>query len=115
MVGLVPWLITQFQTGKPAYPLTVRVLGVALITIGGLAMAAAFVRFPAEGFGTPFPTNPPSSRQVIVGGPYRYVRNPMYVAFFVAIIGEALLLSRPVLFDLRAHAPRCPGRDRAMV
>src|ERR1022692_3647547 len=58
---------------------------------------AAFVRFPAEGTGTPLPTDPPSSRQVIVGGPYRYVRNPIYVAFAVATIGQALLLSRPVL------------------
>ena len=47
--------------------------------------------------GVPFPTNPPSSRQVIVGGPYRYVRHPMYVAFVAAIVGLALLISRPVL------------------
>lgn len=74
-----------------------RAIGVGLIAVGGMVMVAAFVRFPAEGAGAPFPTNPPSSRQVIVGGPYRYVRNPMYVAFFLANVGQALLLSRPVL------------------
>lgn len=97
VVVLVPWLITRWQPGVPPYPLAVRVIGLALIAVGGMVMVAAFVRFPAEGAGTPFPTNPPSSRQVIVGGPYRYVRNPMYVAFFVANVGQALLLSRPVL------------------
>lgn len=74
----------------------VRALGVVFIVIGGIVMAATFVRFPAEGSGTPFPTDPPSSQNVIVGGPYRYVRNPMYVSFVPAIIGQALLLSRPV-------------------
>ena len=34
----------------------------------------------------------------MVGGPYRYVRNPLYVGFILAIVGQALWLSRPVLF-----------------
>jgi protein-S-isoprenylcysteine O-methyltransferase Ste14 len=95
---LVPWLITHFQTGTPPWPLAARALGVALIAVGVVVNIATFVRFPVEGIGTPFPTNPPSSRKVMVGGPYRYVRNPMYVSYFVAVIGEALLLSRPALF-----------------
>ena len=60
-------------------------------------MVAPFVWFVVEGIGVPFPTDPPSSRKVMVGGPYRYVRNPMYVGYFVAIIGLALFLSRAVL------------------
>jgi protein-S-isoprenylcysteine O-methyltransferase Ste14 len=95
---LFPWMITRFQTGTPPWPLAVHALGIALIVLGGLVNIATFVRFPVEGLGTPIPTNPPSSRKVMVGGPYRYVRNPMYVSYFVAIIGEALLLGRPVLF-----------------
>ena len=38
-----------------------------------------------------------TSQHLIVGGVYRYVRNPIYLAAAVAIIGQALLLSRPVL------------------
>jgi len=95
---LCPWLITHFQAGTPPWPLAVRVLGVALIAVGVLVNVSTFARFPVEGAGTPFPTDPPSSRKVMVGGPYRYVRNPMYVSYFVAIIGEALLLGRPALF-----------------
>jgi Phospholipid methyltransferase len=53
-------------------------------------------RVAAGGVGTPFPAEP-SSPHLIVGGLYRDVRNPMYPAFVPAIIGQALLLSRPVL------------------
>lgn len=95
---LIPWLITHFQTDTPPWPFAVRDLGIALIVLGGLVNLATFIRFPVEGIGTPFPTNPPSSRKVMVGGPYRYLRNPMYVSYYTVIIGEALLLSRPVLF-----------------
>jgi protein-S-isoprenylcysteine O-methyltransferase Ste14 len=98
IVVLFPWLIMQFRDGSQPWPLAVRVLGVVLIALGGIACVATFAQFAVEGIGTPFPTNPPSSRKVMVGGPYRYVRNPMYVSYFVVIIGEALLLSRPVLF-----------------
>jgi protein-S-isoprenylcysteine O-methyltransferase Ste14 len=34
---------------------------------------------------------------VVVGGVYRYVRNPMYVAALAAIVGQAFLLGRLVL------------------
>ncbi|MGC1910001.1 MAG: isoprenylcysteine carboxylmethyltransferase family protein [Candidatus Dormiibacterota bacterium] len=93
---LIPWMITHWQAGTP-YPAAVRVPGVALIAIGGLLTVATFGRFLTEGRGTPWPTDPPSSRKVMVGGPFSYVRNPLYVAFVLAIVGQALLLSRPVL------------------
>jgi protein-S-isoprenylcysteine O-methyltransferase Ste14 len=96
LVVLLPFLITKWNPGAP-YPLAVRILGVALIAAGGILMTLSLLRFPAEGSGTPLPTNPPSSRQVIRGGPYRYVRNPLYVSYVPAIAGQALLLSRPVL------------------
>jgi protein-S-isoprenylcysteine O-methyltransferase Ste14 len=97
LVVLLPWLITGWQAGTPQWPLAVRILGVALIAAGGILITLALLRFPAEGSGTPLPTNPPSSRQVIRGGVYRYVRNPLYVSYVPAIGGQALLLSRPVL------------------
>ncbi len=33
----------------------------------------------------------------MVGGVYRYVRNPMYVAVASTIVGQALVLGRPAL------------------
>jgi protein-S-isoprenylcysteine O-methyltransferase Ste14 len=94
---LIPWMITHWRAGGP-YPLALRAVGIVLIGAGGILTVATFVRFVTEGRGTPFPTDPPTSRKVMVGGPYRYVRNPMYVGFILAIVGEALWLGRPVLF-----------------
>lgn len=94
---LVPWLITRFQEGLQPWPVAVQAFGAALIAAGAAVNVATFIWFPLEGRGVPWPTDPPSSRKVMVRGPYRCVRNPMYVSFFVAITGEALLLSRPAL------------------
>ena len=94
-IVLVPYLITHWQPGGP-YPLAVRVLGVALIAAGGVLFIWGCARFAAEGVGIPIPTEP-TSRLLTVGGPYRYVRNPLYLAWVMAITGQALLLSRPVL------------------
>lgn len=69
-----------------------------LIVLGTIVTVARFVWFPVEGIGTPFPTDPRSSRRVMVRGPYRYVRNPMYESYFPVIVGEALPLTRPVPF-----------------
>jgi protein-S-isoprenylcysteine O-methyltransferase Ste14 len=33
----------------------------------------------------------------VVGGPYRYVRNPMYLAVTAVIVGQALALGQPAL------------------
>jgi protein-S-isoprenylcysteine O-methyltransferase Ste14 len=35
--------------------------------------------------------------RLVVGGTYRHVRNPMYVALLAIIAGQALLLGQPLL------------------
>jgi protein-S-isoprenylcysteine O-methyltransferase Ste14 len=72
-----------------------RVIGVILLLAGVIVLVQAFVRFVVEGFGTPAPIAAPE--RLVVGGLYRYVRNPMYVAILAAIIGQALLLGRLAL------------------
>src|SRR5215217_3220329 len=92
MAGVVPWLIT----GWDAYdmPLPLRAAG-ALVTVAGAAfLIQAFARFVVEGLGTPAPVAPPE--RLVVGGIYRWVRNPMYVAVIATILGQALLLGRAV-------------------
>ena len=93
VVGLIPWLLTRWQAREPLpYWTPVRVLGGIPLVAGLIALVRGFVRFVVEGFGTPAPVAAPD--RLVVGGVYRYVRNPMYVAVLAAIIGQALLLGR---------------------
>lgn len=76
-------------------PLALRLLGGLLIIVGLPVLVHAFVRFVTEGRGTPAPIAPPS--RLVVGGLYRRVRNPMYVAVGIVIAGQALLLGSRAL------------------
>jgi protein-S-isoprenylcysteine O-methyltransferase Ste14 len=93
VVGLIPWLLTGWQVREPtSYWAPMRVLGIILLVAGLIALIQAFVRFVVEGLGTPAPIAAPE--RLVVGGLYRYVRNPMYVAILAAIVGQALLLGQ---------------------
>src|SRR5215207_8998060 len=94
VVGLIPWLLTGWQLRDPVPPYwaPIRVLGAILLVAGLIVLVQAFVRFVVEGLGTPAPIAAPE--RLVVGGLYRYVRNPMYVAVLAAIVGQALLLGQ---------------------
>ncbi len=102
VAGLVPWLLTGWDTADPAWPWLVRVIGAVLLAACAVVLIQAFVRFVREGRGTPAPVGP--TERLVVGGLYRHVRNPMYVAVVGAIVGQALLLGRPVLLVYAALA-----------
>ena len=93
VAGLVPWLLTGWEAGETWPPL--QILGAILIAAGLLVLVEVFVRFVVEGVGTPAPVAP--TRQLVVGGLYRHVRNPMYLAVAATIVGQAFLLGRPVV------------------
>ena len=93
MAGLIPWSLTGWDARHTSPVL--RVLGAALIAAGLVVLVQAFVRFVVEGVGTPAPVAP--TEHLVVGGLYRYVRNPMYVAVTAIIAGQALVLGRPAL------------------
>lgn len=65
--------------------------GSALIVAAVAVLLHAFARFALEGLGTPAPVAP--TEKLVIGGIYRHVRNPMYVAVLSIIIGQALLFS----------------------
>ena len=83
--------------------------------VGGMIVAATaaavaawcVLAFAVVGKGTPAPFDPP--RRLVIAGPYRFVRNPMYVGAGLALAGAALfyqslvLLGFAVLFILVAH------------
>jgi protein-S-isoprenylcysteine O-methyltransferase Ste14 len=77
-----------------------RVVGVAMVIAGVIVLIHSFIRFVTEGLGTPVPVAAPD--RLVVGGLYRYVRNPMYVALLAAIVGQALLLGRWALLAYAA-------------
>lgn len=96
VMGLIPWWLTGWQAREPLpFWAPVRVLGGIMLAGGLIVLVHAFVRFVVEGFGTPAPIAAPE--RLVVGGVYRYVRNPMYVAVLAGIMGQALLLGQPVL------------------
>lgn len=90
---LLPWALSGWRPADPPRPAVA--LGALLLGAGAAVLAHAFARFVSEGVGTPAPVAP--TRTLVVGGLYRYIRNPMYVAVVAVILGQALLLWRPVL------------------
>ena len=100
VAGLIPWWLTGWEARSPAVWLPVRMIGIVLIAAGASVLLAAFLRFVLEGVGTPAPVAP--TQRLVVGGLYRYVRNPMYLAVMATIVGQALLLGRLLLLAYAA-------------
>jgi len=90
VAGVVPWWLTGWRLA-PIWT-SLRVLGAALTIAAGLVLVSAFARFVMEGIGTPAPVAP--TQHLVVGGLYRYVRNPMYIAVVTAIVGQSLLFGQ---------------------
>ena len=88
---LFPYWISRWQMALPLLGfISFRALGALLICIGFPMLLDSFYRFATEGLGTPAPVAPP--KHLVIGGLYRYVRNPMYVAVSSLIFGQGLLL-----------------------
>lgn len=91
-LGLLPWLATRVEDtlGVPRWQAAVAdVAGVVVLAVGsGLGVAAAWV-MAVVGRGTPVPFD--TARELVVRGPYRYVRNPMAVSAIVQVVGVALV------------------------
>ena len=91
VAGLIPWLITGWRISWPGgwvWPVAI-VAGIAILT-GMVVLLDAFIRF-ARAEGTPAPPVP--TAHLVVVGPYRRVRNPMYLAVLAIILGQALLFA----------------------
>jgi protein-S-isoprenylcysteine O-methyltransferase Ste14 len=88
-------------------PSGLRYLGLPVAVLGALIAASCIAVFVSRGRGTPFPLDAP--REFVATGPYRYVRNPMYIGGSLVILGAGLWLQSPsivvlsVLFLLLMH------------
>ena len=83
-------------------------MGAGVAALAGVALALWCVAtFAIQGRGTPAPFDPP--RRLVVGGPYRLIRNPMYLGAGLALGGAALyyrslgLLGYAALFVVVTH------------
>lgn len=93
VAGLLPWWLTGWE-GLTRSPLPL-VLG-TLATLAGIAVLLhAFARFALDGAGTPAPVAP--TQTLVVGGVYRFVRNPMYLAVIAIVLGQVLLFGSAAL------------------
>jgi protein-S-isoprenylcysteine O-methyltransferase Ste14 len=97
VIVLVPYLLTGWNLRPPFLGIeATRSLGGALIVLAAPLFFRFLAGFVREGHGTPAPIAPP--QHLVVGGPFRWVRNPGYVAVVSLVVGQALLFgSRAVL------------------
>jgi protein-S-isoprenylcysteine O-methyltransferase Ste14 len=91
--ALVPWWILTRHGHTPS---PVAWEAVPVIAAGTALYAWCVWNFAAVGRGTPGPWDAP--RRVVAAGPYRWVRNPIYIAALLIVLGEAwLFMSLPLL------------------
>lgn len=94
--------ITRPVTAGP-----VAILGFALASAGALLALWCVLTLALVGTGTPAPFDPP--RRLVVSGPYRLLRNPMYLGASLALTGASVLyqsvslLAYAVLFFTASH------------
>lgn len=72
-----------------------RFLGLPLMLLGALIYCWCAWDFTFTGKGTPAPFDPP--QELVIKGPYRLVRNPMYVFVLLTIIGAAIFFENAIL------------------
>ncbi len=100
VAGLVPFIVSRWRIRDYAGDFLLRPVGILLIVAGLLVVVEGFGRFALQGRGTPAPIYP--TRRLIIGGSYRFVRNPLYLAVEALIIGQAFLFGVPELLPFAA-------------
>jgi protein-S-isoprenylcysteine O-methyltransferase Ste14 len=107
LVYLPARILAWSGIARPAVLAWPQIAGIVIATAGGLIALSCLWAFAWIGKGTPAPFDPP--RRLVVRGPYRFLRNPMYLGAGLAIGGAALffesiqLLAFIALFLLAAH------------
>ena len=89
IAGYVPWRFYGLAHARPRFSNPLDLLAMLLISTGAALLGTCIWEFARRGRGTLSPVDPP--RELVVQGLYRYMRNPMYVAVSLIILGEALL------------------------
>jgi len=91
VIVLVPRLLSGWAIHPPLLGWApTRWIGLALLLLALPVFLDFLVGFVREGRGTPAPVAPPE--HLVVGGAFRYVRNPGYAAVVSLVVGQGLFL-----------------------
>jgi protein-S-isoprenylcysteine O-methyltransferase Ste14 len=89
VVLLWAWVALRIRAfDQGALPAWTQVLGMMVMVTGGIFAILCVGSFVLRGNGTPAPFDAP--RVLVAMGPYRYVRNPMYIGALGVIVGFGL-------------------------
>ncbi|MBI4544289.1 MAG: isoprenylcysteine carboxylmethyltransferase family protein [Gemmatimonadetes bacterium] len=80
---------------RPAAFGPAQIAGLGMLAAGAALVLTCIFSFAFIGRGTPAPFDAP--RRLVVWGPYRWVRNPMYAGVVLALLGATLFLQSPGL------------------
>jgi len=98
VAGLVLWWISRWWIEPPFLGMQLfRIIGGVFAGLGAVVLLDSFARFALQGLGTPAPVFP--TRNLVVTGLYRYVRNPMYIAVLITILGQGLISGNVTLLE----------------
>lgn len=93
-IALFAWIALDLRSFDSifgvALPASLASVGFVVMLTGAALAISCIATFVVRGRGTPALFDPP--RQFVAAGPYRYVRNPMYIGGFVLFLGLALYL-----------------------
>lgn len=88
LISLISGAVIQFATPFPVLPATLAVpLGAPLVVVAIALVAYSVATFWAAG--TPVPARKPTT-VIVRAGPYRFSRNPIYLAFSLFRLGIAM-------------------------
>ena len=96
VAGYIPYRLLRGPQIPPFAEFTAQLwVGATLFVLGAAALLWCGWHFAVTGLGTPAPFDPP--KKLVAKGPYRWVRNPMYVSVGIVLIGESLFFQSWVL------------------
>ena len=98
VAGAAPYFILGQNFSKSMAQQWQPLQYVALIVfaIGLIILFSCVLRFAVEGRGTISPVDP--TKKLVIGGLYRFSRNPMYMGVMLILIGEALFFQSTSLW-----------------